>query len=157
MRSLGALVRFWFTFQQAVTRRAYLLHGLALMALKYGVDVVLVWVASATLWTPLDYLQSIPLLLSSRLSDSAVYLSTALAIWTLPFLWIGISMTMRRLLDAGWSAWWSLLFFVPLISYGLLATLTLAPTSARRTWEARADPDGDRLPSALLSIAIVRS
>ena len=122
------LLRFWFTYEERVDRGDYLRHGIGLMAVKYTVDAALVGLATGTLWTPLDYLHSVPFLLSSRLSGAAPYLAPALAAWTLPFLWIGVSMTQRRLLDAGWSAWWSLLYFVPLISYALIAVLVLVPS-----------------------------
>ncbi|MDH3207833.1 MAG: DUF805 domain-containing protein [Gemmatimonadota bacterium] len=148
-----SLLRYWFTFEQAVDRAAFLRHGVALMIVKYGVDALLVGLGTGTVWTPLDYLQSVPLLTSSRFSDSAPYLVPALAAWTLPFLWIGVSMTIRRLLDAGWSAWWCLLFFVPVASYILMAVLALAPSSPGKARGDRLDPSGDRIPSALLSIA----
>src|SRR3989454_3656866 len=37
-----------------------------------------------------------------------------------PFLWIGFGMSVRRAADAGRSAWWALLFFVPLLNYLLM-------------------------------------
>lgn len=150
---LQRLLRFWFTFERPVDRGEYLRHGFGLVVLKYGVDAALVAIATGAPWTPLDYLQSVPLLLSSRLSESASFLAPVLALWTLPFLWVGITMTIRRLLDAGWSAWWSLLFFVPGLSYLLIALLVFAPTADSGSPGLARDPDGERLPSALLSIA----
>lgn len=146
------LLRFWFTYQDSVGRGEYLRHGIALMALKYGVDVALVALGAGTLWTPLDYLQSAPFVLSSRLSGSPAYLAPMLAAWTLPFLWIGISMTQRRLLDAGWSAWWSLLFFVPLLSYALIAVLALAPTRGAPEESERRDDMGTARPARLVPV-----
>jgi uncharacterized membrane protein YhaH (DUF805 family) len=145
--------RFWFTFEQAVTRAAYLRHGLGLMALKYSVDAILIGVATRAFWTPLDYLRSVPLLLSTRLAEAPPYVASVLALWTLPFLWIGISMTIRRLLDVGWSAWWSLLFFIPVVSYILMAVLSTAPSGSSRSSDFHDEPDGRRLPSSLLSMA----
>lgn len=154
MRKPRELLRFWLTFEEEVGRREYVLHGLALMLLKYSGDAVLVRAGSGTTWTPIDYLQSIPFLLADHLSASAAFLAPALALWTLPFLWIGITMTIRRLLDAGWSAWWSLLFFVPFASYGLMALLAAMPSSERDVSGPTPPPHGDRLPSALLSIGV---
>jgi len=148
------LLLFWLTFERAVTRRDYLRHGLALVCLKFGVDALLVGVATGSLWLPTDYLLSVPLLVSSRLASAPSWLPTVLALWTLPFLWIGMTMTVRRLLDAGWSAWWSLLFFVPLASWLLLAVLALAPSADARPGEPRAEPGGERIPSALLSMVL---
>lgn len=153
MRRPRALLRFWVTFEQSVDRRTYLAHGVALAALKFGVDVVLVRLGTGVVWTPLDYLRPVPFMVSTTLSESAPFLAPALAVWTLPFLWIGITMTIRRLLDAGWSAWWALLFFVPLVSYLLIALLALAPSAERIETERRI-PRGERLPSALSSMAV---
>ena len=127
MQKTTELLRYWFTFEDPVTRRDYLRHGAALMLLKYGVDALLVLAATGNVWTPLDYFRSPPLVIANRFHASTPFLAPALVVWTLPFLWIGISMTIRRLLDAGWSAWWSLLFFVPLLNYVLIAVLCIAP------------------------------
>ena len=151
--SIRETLRFWMTLDRQVDRRTYLFHGLALAGLKYGVDAALVGLATGTLWTPWSYLMSAPVLLSSRFADAPGYLAPVLVVWTLPFLWIGVSMTLRRSLDAGWSAWLSLLFFVPIASYLLIASLCVAPGSERASAGATAEPAGSRLPSALLSIA----
>src|ERR1051326_4458664 len=45
----------WFGFDQPVEPRTYLAHGVGLLALKYGVDVLLVWLVLHRLWMPLDY------------------------------------------------------------------------------------------------------
>jgi uncharacterized membrane protein YhaH (DUF805 family) len=154
MRTPEVLLRYWFTFEDAVTRRDYLRHGVALMLLKYGVDAVLVFAATGNVWTPLDYFRSPPFLIANRFEGAAAFLAPALSAWTLPFLWIGISLTIRRLLDAGWSAWWALLFFVPLLNYVLIAVLCLVLGAAPRIRStAPADPAVPRLPRALRSIA----
>lgn len=152
-RGMRRLLRFWLTFEEPVGRRDYLRHGAGLMVLKYGGDLLIVWLASNTIWTPVDYLRSVPGVLT-RTGGAVPYLATALGLWTLPFLWIGISMTIRRLLDAGWSAWWSLVFFVPPLSYILMLTLALVPGAGPATDTVRPDPSGRMLPSALLSIAV---
>jgi hypothetical protein len=54
-------------------------------------------------------------------------LSPVLAVWTLPFLWIGITLTVRRAVSAGRSPWWSFLFFVPYANYLLILVLAILP------------------------------
>jgi hypothetical protein len=51
-----------------------------------------------------------------------------LALWALPFAWIGISMTMRRCMDAGIAPGYGLLFFVPILNYLTIATLCVLST-----------------------------
>jgi uncharacterized membrane protein YhaH (DUF805 family) len=154
MREPGKLLRYWFTFEESVTRRDYLRHGAALMLLKYAVDATLVLIATGNVWTPLDYFRSPPFLLANRFHGAAGFLAPVLVAWTLPFLWIGVTLTIRRLLDAGWSAWWSLLFFVPLLNYVLIAVLLAVPGAPPRLYlSAATDAAAPRLPRALLSIA----
>ena len=49
MRSAAHWLRLWFTFEHRVDRRTYLVSGLALAALKYAGDLLLVWSATGRL------------------------------------------------------------------------------------------------------------
>src|SRR6185503_6147187 len=51
-----------------------------------------------------------------------------MVVWTLPFLWIGATLTLRRALDAGRSPWLVVLFFVPLVNYALMLWLSALPS-----------------------------
>jgi uncharacterized membrane protein YhaH (DUF805 family) len=155
MTRMTRLLRFWFTFEQPVGRGAYLRHGALLMLLKYVGDAALIGAATSTLWTPLDYVRSSPFALSARLGVvPASVLAPLLALWAFPFIWAGVTLTIRRLLDSGWSAWLSLLFFVPVLNYLLFAVLSVSPgrAGAPRPSEPQ-DPHAPKLPNALLSIA----
>ena len=147
-------LRLWFTFEQRVGRREYIASGLALAAVKYAGDVLLVWYATGRIWQPLDYLSPVSTLMATRLRMAPAELLPILALWSLPFLWIGISMSMRRALDAGRSAWLALLFFVPGISYLFIAAMTALP-SRESVAPVVATPrrHEHRLPSALMAIA----
>lgn len=153
MNRFAQLLRFWFTFDAPVSRRAYLLHGTALMALKYVVDATLIWVFAGRLWTPWDYLTTGADFAHSKLAGAPGALLPLLGLWTLPFLWIGLTMTLRRALDAGRSAWVALLFFVPVANYVLMATLCLLPARAGRGDVSSPPRREGKLPSALLAIA----
>jgi uncharacterized membrane protein YhaH (DUF805 family) len=152
MHRLRKLLRFWWTFETPVGPSAYLVHGLVLVALKYAGDVAMVAAGTGQLWSPADYLRSILFLLSTRLHDAPPWLMPALALWTVPFLWAGITLTLRRALDAGRSAWATLLFFVPYLNYALMVVLAVSPS--RPPAVPRHAPRGyeHRLPSALLAI-----
>lgn len=147
-------LKLWFTFEERVDRRTYLLSGLFLAAVKYVVDVLLVWIGTGTLWTPLQYQISIERLVKGPLHGAPTWLLTALIIWSIPFMWIGISMSMRRALDAGFTAWFALLFFVPWVNYALMLGLSLAPSTEPRVDEAeKPRPYEAQLPSAMMAIA----
>ncbi|HET8624835.1 MAG TPA: hypothetical protein VFM14_14825 [Gemmatimonadales bacterium] len=114
-----------------MSRRDYLVWGALLALIKFSGDAALVWLGTGRLWTPPDYLQSVPLLLATRLEGAPRWLMPGLALWTLPFLWIGVTMTLRRALDAGLNAWITLVFFVPWFNYELMALLGLLPSRPR--------------------------
>ena len=153
MSRVRSWLRLWFTFDRAVDRRTYLTSGLALAVVKYAGDVLLVWSATGRVWRFTDYVSPVASLVSVKLRDAPPALLPVLALWALPFLWIGISMSMRRALDAGRSAWLALLFFVPGVSYVLMLAMSVLPSRVRplpnvetpRSYE-------DRLPKALLAI-----
>jgi uncharacterized membrane protein YhaH (DUF805 family) len=149
---LTALARYWWTFEAPVRPREYFRHGIGLVAVKYAGDVLLVAVGAGRLWTPLDYLRSIPFLLSTRLEGAPPWLMPALAVWTLPFLWAGLTLTLRRALDAGWSAWTTMAFFVPIVNYVTMVALCLVPSAAMVSEFERPRPYERRLPSALLAM-----
>ncbi len=154
MSRVRSWLRLWFTFEDRVGRREYFASGIALMALKYAGDLLLVWSMTGLLWSPMDYLSPVRTLVYSKLAGAPPPLLPLLAAWTLPFLWIGVSMSMRRALDAGLSAWYALLYFVPMVSYAFMAIMCVMPTRAPaaipvddpRTYELK-------LPGALLAIA----
>src|SRR5947209_80661 len=137
MRRFIHLLRFWFTFDESVSRRAYFTHGAALMVLKYLVDATLIWVIARQPWTPWDYVMTGANFAHSKLGAAPGALLPILATWTVPFLWIGLTMTLRRAIDAGLSAWLALLFFLPLVNYLLMATLSLLPARPVRVRPGR--------------------
>ena len=128
----GRWLRLWFSFHDPVDRHTYLVHGAGLMSFKYGVDAAVVWAFTHRLWTPLTYLNPVWRLREELLRGAPAWLAPALVLWTLPFLWIGVSMTLRRALDAGRSPWWCLLFFVPGANYAVMLWLALLPSRADR-------------------------
>lgn len=124
---MGARLAWLLDLRATVSRGAYAAVGFGLMGLKYGVDALAIHALTGRTWTPLDYL--IPLG-RTRLewADLHPAVGLALAAWTLPFAWIGVSLTLRRAVDAGFSPWLALLFFVPLLNYALMLGLCFAPS-----------------------------
>src|SRR5260370_25923881 len=160
---LAARLRYWFGFDAPVDRRTYLLNGAGLMACKYLIDAVVVGAFTARLFTPLDYLNPVWTMRQQALRGVPTWAVLALALWTLPFRWVGVSMSMRRALAAVRSAWRSLLFFVLLVNYALLFLLSVLPSKPRvpplpplrGPWRSeRVLPVlDDRLKSGLLGVA----
>ncbi|HEV2751936.1 MAG TPA: SRPBCC family protein [Gemmatimonadales bacterium] len=152
----GRWLRLWFSWQDPVDRRTYLLHGAGLMLVKYAVDAAAVWVLAGRGWTPLDYANPVWSLRERLLRDGPAWLAPALVVWTLPFVWIGVSMTLRRAVDAGRSPWLALLFFVPYLNYAVMLLLAALPSQPRPAGSAGPGPVGpidSRLSAGLLGVA----
>jgi uncharacterized membrane protein YhaH (DUF805 family) len=147
-------LRFWFGFSERVDRRRYFLHGAGLMLFKYLTDALVIYLVTGAFWTPVDYLLPVWSLRAQVIGASHLWLQWALVAWSLPFLWIGVSMTMRRAIDAGNTPWECLFFFVPGVNYLVMLILCLEP-SVSRAPEAAAMPRpvDPRLVAALKSIA----
>ncbi|MDI1477502.1 hypothetical protein [Polyangium sp. y55x31] len=121
------VARLWFGLEAPVGRRAYLLTGVTLMALKYGIDALLVYLASGVLFSPLAYLSPLLTLRTKSIPDAPSWLFVAMGIATLPFLWIGVSMSIRRAANAGLSPWGGLTFLVPGLNYLAMIVLAAIP------------------------------
>jgi uncharacterized membrane protein YhaH (DUF805 family) len=137
-----------------VDRRTYFVTGVSLMVVKYAVDAAAIWLVTRQLWTPLDYLVPSLMLRDPKTRLMGPWLGVGLVLWTLPFLWIGASLTLRRALDAGRSPWLVLLFFVPLVNYVTMLALSAAPSrpTPRRAPEVL---EPASLRAAVVSIVVV--
>lgn len=129
-----------FGFEARVDRRSYAAVGFGLMGLKYAIDVVVMWLIAGQFWNPLRYFSPV-LVMREGGFEVAPELRTvatiAMAIWALPFLWVGVSMSTRRAIDAGLRAPVGLLFFVPLVNLIVIAMLCTLPSRPPRL-DARA-------------------
>jgi uncharacterized membrane protein YhaH (DUF805 family) len=152
---LARWLRLWFGFSDRVDRGTYFRHGAMLTALKYGIDALLIWRFAGRIWTPLDYLNPSWSTRQHLLQTGPSWLLPVLVAIALPFLWIGVSMSMRRAVDAGRSPWLALLFFLPAINLALMAVLSLVPTSSRFQWPVAPSPPAvdERMKSAMLGVA----
>jgi uncharacterized membrane protein YhaH (DUF805 family) len=153
-RLLRQWLRLWFTFEERVARRDYIVSGVALALIKYVGDATLVWIGTGTFWSPIDYMRPVRTLITTQLVSAPDWLLPVMTVWSLPFMWIGVSMSMRRALDAGSSAWSALLFFVPGLNYLYMAAMSVAPTRVASPLEAEPPRSYEsRLPRALLAMA----
>jgi uncharacterized membrane protein YhaH (DUF805 family) len=134
-----------------VDRRTYLFAGLGLALIKVLGDYAVVEVAGLHPWFPWDYLRSGPALLASHAAGAPSWLFVALGCWALPFLWFGSTLTIRRLVDAGRSPWWSALFLIPWLNYALILVLVLLP-SVEPSPTQRTAYDSPTMATAIASI-----
>ena len=128
------VLRTWFGVTRPVGRVMYALSGVGLMILKYAVEVALFWVFADTFLTPVDFFNP---LLSAReqiLKPGPPWLGWAIYVWTLPFLWISVSMSIRRAADVGLSPWMGFFVLVPLVNLCFMFILCLVPRRDTQGW-----------------------
>jgi uncharacterized membrane protein YhaH (DUF805 family) len=113
------------TFEGRVGRNRYFLTGAVLIALKFTVDSFVAsrfhqpWRITSYFLPPADL---------TIFGLGGPYSRLYLTLWAIavPFFWIGISLTVRRLRDAGQRIGWAFLFFVPVVNLFFFLYLALA-------------------------------
>jgi uncharacterized membrane protein YhaH (DUF805 family) len=128
----------WLSLSGRTSRSRYLATGVLLTAIKMGINgAVTSWVFLRP-WAPTMYplTGEIRGLFALGREDQFFYLAM-LAI-SLPFVAVGLVLTVRRLRDAGWPLWLVALFFAP-FPFNLVYLVILGLTPARP--EATASPD----------------
>ena len=128
-RSVSGLLQLLFGFESDIHRVTYAACGFGLMTVKYLVELAVLWQVTGRTLSLLEFFSPV---ISNReqLVDGAAWLGWAWFIWTLPFLWIAVTMSVRRSITAGLSPWLGLFIFVP--GLNLLIMLVLAATPDRQ-------------------------
>ena len=103
-----------------VGRARYLATGLILFALKYNLDRIVAGVFGYR-WGVINYEYAL-----EDAHDPSFYI--ALVAVALPFIWIGVVLTLRRLRDANLPLWGVMLFFVPFLNLIFFAILSAIPS-----------------------------
>jgi uncharacterized membrane protein YhaH (DUF805 family) len=149
-RAVRDVVETWFSLTRPVGSRFYAASGFSLALFKYAFDAAMIWYWTGAVWTPVGYLNPS---LGAREAGAVPppWLFWALIVWSLPFYWIGISMTVRRTMDAGLAAGWALLFFLPIVNYLLMLLLCVLPTAPEK--RPSPPPADDRFGSVAASAA----
>jgi uncharacterized membrane protein YhaH (DUF805 family) len=125
MRSL--LRRLWH-LEGTVSRTTYAISGVVAFVLKYAIDWSIATLVFHRQWTPLSYWHLIGLQ-NAEQPRVTLWMFLLLLVVSLPFLWFGMAMTLLRLRDAGNSAGWAALFFVPILNILLFIALSIVPHS----------------------------
>ncbi|MCA9130477.1 MAG: hypothetical protein KDB22_25485 [Planctomycetales bacterium] len=127
----------WFGLRGQLACREYFTAGLILVPLKYLTEALVIRSLTGRSFSPLDFINP---WLSSRehfAADAPVWLGMAWILWSLPFLWLAITLSIRRALDAGLSPWLGLLVVVPIVNLALILVLALVPTSSATQTKTR--------------------
>jgi len=148
------VLRTLFGLHGRVNRRVYLVTGISLMFLKYVVDATAIYLVAHIAWTPRDYLIPLFSIKSAKVTALPSWLGFALVLWALPFIWIGVTMMMRRAVDAGRSPAWCAGFFVPILNYALMLWLGVLPSvpPSAEVSSVGHQADAERYRSALIGL-----
>jgi len=147
-----------------VSRSAYAVVGLVGVAVKHNLDRLIAssflgYKSSFNYWAPLGKAARLDHLSNTE----AKFLATLLFV-SIPFIWVGVAMTVKRLRDAGQPVWLVVLFFVPFVNL-LFFLLFCALPPHERTHDSEAAPwpgphgidrfiPHSKLGSAALSLAV---
>ena len=151
------LLRFWFGLTDDVDRVAYATCGFGLMVVKYAVEAGILWLCVGRIFTPLDFLNPLLSLRQEFFEPPAPeWLAWVFFVWTVPFLWISVSMSIRRATNAGMSSWFGLVVLVPFMNYFGMIILCLVPHRIGAGWVNRAvEPKTQhQIKSALGGVAV---
>jgi len=121
----GRRLRSLFSLHGRIGPRRYLALGAALMALKFALDAAVVHALFVKPWQPWFYL--LPLRWSDTYPDELPWQHLVFAAISLPFVWIGVALTVRRLRDARVATWHVIWFVLPLVNLILFGVLSLLP------------------------------
>lgn len=137
-----------FSLTGTVSNARYAATGLVLMPFKYAIEAVVIYLSTGLIYTPLDF--AAPMLTArERFFDATgAWLGFAWLIWTIPFVWVAVAMTLRRARDVGWTAWLCLFILVPLLNLVTMIVLAVAPP--KEVTEESHEEDGNQRDEVFL-------
>lgn len=121
------------TSRGTVGRGQYFAVGAALFAVKHLIDRVVAAGVFGLRWSLFNYwivgegsrLDNVPL---GRLKFYATLVAIAV-----PFIWVGVVLTLRRLRDIGWPLWLVAAFFIPFVNLLFFLLLSTIPSKQVET------------------------
>jgi hypothetical protein len=146
------------TWNRTIDRVPYLVTGVWFFLLKFAIDWTIAGQAFGRAWSPLNYLvwPNDRVLRVFELGDPERAFSLTMLLVSVPFIWIGVTLSLHRLRAAGLPLGLILLFFVPLVNLLLFLILVLLPTREAVPEEAVVDArtkDRSFLESAIMAKA----
>src|SRR5262245_28172809 len=124
------------SWQGKVDRGTYALVGFVAFAVKHNIDRIVATQFFGRRFTPFNYwIPPVEAIRIDRLSpDDTRFLATMVAL-ALPFIWIGLAMTVRRLRCAALPLSLVILFFAPIVNLVFFLLLSLIPARIQRNMD----------------------
>ncbi|NBP82203.1 hypothetical protein EBU58_16165, partial [bacterium] len=142
LTAVASCGQLWFGLEPRVLRASYAASGLGLAVFKYVCEAILMLAVAGVWLSPLDFLNPSLLARQELLLAAPEWLGWAYFAWNLPFVWIAISMSVRRASTAGWSPWLGLFVLLPVVGLVEMLLLSLAPDRAPQAWTPNASDVG---------------
>jgi uncharacterized membrane protein YhaH (DUF805 family) len=148
-----------------VNRGPYFFVGAAAFALKFLLDWAVVTQIFHRAWSLLNYWRPFGAIsgIHGLTLENRLFAGVMLFL-ALPFIWLGLAMTVKRLRDAGEPTWLAALFFAPIANLAFFLVLSLKPSVKETPAEEGAPWPGPnflerwiprtRAASALVSIGV---
>jgi uncharacterized membrane protein YhaH (DUF805 family) len=123
-------------WQGKIDRSSYAAAGCTAFVLKYLLDRFVAITVFGRVWYLWNYWQPLgpDVRVNAIQADTRVFVATLLVL-ALPFIWLGVTLTVQRLRDAGKPLWLVVLFFVPVINllfFLLLCTMQSHSVAVRQ-------------------------
>jgi uncharacterized membrane protein YhaH (DUF805 family) len=150
-------------FSGRTNGKTYALIGIIAFAVKSNIDRIVATYFFRHQWNVLSYWFPFPAKLGPvTLRGGDLKLSLTLLAISVPFIYLGVCQTVRRLSDCRWPLWLSVFFFVPFVNVLFFAVLCFVPSDpAVRTqqesvsgveWFTGGWTESKKLKPAILSI-----
>lgn len=110
-----------------IDRKRFFISGVILFFVKYGVDRSLSFFVFNREWWALDYIKNPTALFTLDPSSEDFTFYITLIGFSLPFLYLGTVLCLKRLRSIGLSPFWVFLFFVPALNFLMFFLLCLLP------------------------------
>lgn len=144
-----------------VDRTTYAVTGVALAVVKYAVEAAVLWRYAGRLLSPLEFVSPSFAVRSRVLEGTPEWLPWTLFLWSMPFIWIALSMSVRRAAAAGVSPWIGAMVLLPVVNLVVMAVLAClpdraaaAPTAARAASSSLEDASVLRAVIAALAVGL---
>ena len=134
-------------WNRVIDRVPYLVAGALLFLVKFAIDWTIATQVFGQPWSPFNYLvwPNDRVLRVFELGDPERAFSLTMLLVSLPFIWMGVMLSLHRLRATGLPLSLILLFFVPLVNLLLFLVLVLLPTQKVLTVVAIPQPVRRRL------------
>lgn len=134
-----------FLFKDLLSAKEYLIIGISFMILKYLGEALIYFCFGQEFLTPWQFLNPMLTERWERPADLKFEYALTYFLFTLPFIWVGVSASLRRLIDSGKNPLLICFFFMPFLNYVFMLVLCLLPSISERKWaeKQRQESKGD--------------